>query len=75
MIEQKGQQLFEPFWQLERASGGSRLGLAIVKGIVDLHKGRIQVISERGAGTTIRLSFPRGNGVQEASPIAVGALE
>jgi signal transduction histidine kinase len=67
--------LFEPFWQLDHASSGSGLGLAIVKGIVDLHKGRIQVVSERGAGTTIRLSFPQGDGVQEAPPLATGATE
>jgi len=61
--------LFEPFWQLDHTSGGSGLGLAIVKGMVDLHGGQIQVISERGAGTTIRLSFPQSAGVQEA-PVA-----
>ena len=60
--------LFKPFWQLDRSTGGSGLGLAIVKGVVDLHGGQICLVSEPGAGTTVRVSFPRSNGVYEPIP-------
>lgn len=65
--------LFKPFWQLDRSTGGSGLGLAIVKGVVDLHGGEIRLVSEPGAGTTVRVSFPRSTGMQEALPIGAPA--
>ena len=65
--------LFKPFWQLDRSTGGSGLGLAIVKGVVDLHGGEIRLASEPGAGTTVRVSFPRSGEVQEVLPAAGGA--
>ena len=40
------------------ASGGSGLGLSIVKAIVERHGGRITVESRPGHGTTIRAEFP-----------------
>jgi signal transduction histidine kinase len=65
--------LFEPFWQLDRNNGGSGLGLAIVKGIVDLHGGQIHVVSERGVGTTVQVSFPRSNGLPPLAPAGAHA--
>jgi two-component system phosphate regulon sensor histidine kinase PhoR len=55
--------LFSRFYQAEdvmtRKQGGFGLGLAIVKGIVELHKGRIDVDSEKGKGTKIAAVFPK----------------
>ncbi len=42
-----------------RASGGTGLGLAIVKHIVERHRGRLDIASEVGQGTTITVRIPR----------------
>jgi signal transduction histidine kinase len=57
--------LFEKFFQAEdymtRTKGGFGLGLSIVKGIVELHKGRICVESEVGKGSVFRITVPNMN--------------
>jgi signal transduction histidine kinase len=54
--------IFEPFYMAEevdrRKYPGSGLGLSIVKRIVDLLGGDIQVHSEHGKGSTFTVSFP-----------------
>ena len=51
--------VFERYWQApETASLGHGLGLAIAKGIVDAHAGRIWVESKLGVGTTFRVALP-----------------
>jgi len=39
--------------------GGTGLGLAIVKKVIEEHKGRIEVESDQGKGTTFKLYFPK----------------
>ncbi|MCM3122038.1 MULTISPECIES: ATP-binding protein [unclassified Mesobacillus] len=41
-----------------RADGGTGLGLAIVDKLVKLHDGKMEIASELGKGTTIKLYFP-----------------
>ncbi len=41
-----------------RERGGTGLGLAIVKHIVNRHRGRMDIASRLGQGTTVTLSFP-----------------
>ena len=57
--------LFEPYYRSTRDGmrhiGGTGLGLALVKEIVDAHRGIITVDSTVGKGTTFTLSFPMEN--------------
>ncbi|MFP4097907.1 MAG: PAS domain S-box protein [Alphaproteobacteria bacterium] len=51
-----------PFGQLnnalDRSSSGVGLGLSLSKAIMDIHEGRIEIISEKSIGTTVTLIFP-----------------
>jgi K+-sensing histidine kinase KdpD len=49
--------VFKPFFTKGKA-GGTGLGMAIVKNIVEGHHGSIEVDSEEGVGTTFTLSLP-----------------
>ena len=55
-------QLFEHFQRSKSAQEGTKtgwgLGLTLVKGVVDAHKGKIRVESEEGKGTTFILEIP-----------------
>ncbi len=57
--------LFERFHRIENARGrsheGTGIGLALVKELVHLHGGAIDVESEPGRGSTFRVRIPLGN--------------
>jgi two-component system heavy metal sensor histidine kinase CusS len=52
--------VFDRFYRAEssRGSDGAGLGLALVKSIVDLHRGSARIQSKLGRGTTVTLNFP-----------------
>lgn len=55
--------IFDRFYRVDksrsRAQGGVGLGLSIVRAIVDSHKGRIEVTSDVGKGTTFSITLAR----------------
>jgi len=54
--------VFESFFTTKQKGKGTGLGLSICRGIIHDHKGRIEVGSERGAGTTFSVYLPREAG-------------
>jgi two-component system phosphate regulon sensor histidine kinase PhoR len=62
--------LTERFYRVDparsRAVGGTGLGLAIVKHIVNRHRGRLEIDSEVGRGSTFSVHLPPADGTGEA---------
>jgi signal transduction histidine kinase/Na+/proline symporter len=52
------QRIFEPFFTTKEAGKGSGLGLSLVANIVKDHGGTLEMDSQTGEGTVVRLSLP-----------------
>jgi two-component system NtrC family sensor kinase len=50
--------LFTPFFTTKKEVKGVGLGLAVSHGIIEQHKGRIEVESEEGKGSVFRVILP-----------------
>jgi K+-sensing histidine kinase KdpD len=57
MPEEVRMRIFEPFMTYGKKHG-TGLGMAIVKKVIDDHQGKIEIESEMGKGTTIRILLP-----------------
>jgi signal transduction histidine kinase len=63
--EEAKELIFEEFYRVDNAINqevkGTGLGLALVKNIVEAHKGKIWVTSKIGKGSTFSFILPREN--------------
>lgn len=58
MSKQVLSNVFEPFFTTKRPGKGVGLGLVVVKNIIDNHNGKLDIESEEGNGTVVRISLP-----------------
>ncbi len=58
IAEESLERIYEPFFTTKEKGKGNGLGMPILKGIVERHRGRMEVESAVGVGTVFRLYLP-----------------
>jgi CheY-like chemotaxis protein len=66
MTRQVKSHIFEPFFTTKERGKGTGLGLSVVYGVVNNHRGFVQVESEPEAGTTFLVFLPVEHSTQES---------
>ena len=64
MSEEEVQNIFQRFFQGKEGKnlfGSSGIGLSLVKKLIELHKGKIQVLSKEGKGSSFEITLPIGH--------------
>lgn len=62
--------IFERFYQIESEHVGSGIGLSLVQRLVELHRGRIELDSEEGKGSTFSVFLPQELSLYKSSEVA-----
>ena len=75
MSEEVRQRAFEPFFTTKPTGAGSGLGLSMVYGFVKQSGGHVQLYSELGRGTSVRVYLPLTEAAQKAAGPAAGRAE
>ena len=58
MDEKTQKNVFDPFFTTKRNTGGTGLGLSITYGIIESHKGKIEINSKLNEGTEFKIYIP-----------------
>jgi len=69
MSEEEISKIFDPFYTTKKEGKGVGLGLSTVYGIIERHKGTIDVESEPGKGSVFIIKFPTGDKHNNQRPI------
>jgi CheY-like chemotaxis protein len=73
MSEEARQRAFEPFFTTKPTGAGTGLGLSMVYGFVKQSGGNVQLYSEVGRGTSVRIFLPLADPVETAGKTAPGS--
>ncbi len=58
MTDEVMRKVMEPFFTTKEVGKGTGLGLSISYGIIENHKGKIEVKTKEGEGATVRVTLP-----------------